>query len=294
MKATVFSINLAQILGEVLRKLYSIRKPSIETQLQSAKSLNSRLEKWRADVNSFFELDPATLEPLFAAQHIGLQFAYAHARILLHRPFLLQNMNCDAFRGSQGYKLRQECEENTAECVRAAMDIVKLIDGLYQREKNFAASWFAHYCGYCAVVVLYVRVIKLQSEPAYTWISYFEAGATCQSQIKVAAEKESFANRCSEVLQELRFEAQGHMQKAGNRPETRQGSVDTDGSGLPQRDQGTASHFGGKWNDMNFDQTAPGGGILNSLFNTVEGINVRNASGSVVDRIDRWGFSSLT
>jgi len=125
----------------VLRKLYSIRKPSIETQLQSAKSLNSRLEKWRADVNSFFELDPATLEPLFAAQHIGLQFAYAHARILLHRPFLLQNMNCDAFRGSQGYKLRQECEENTAECVRAAMDIVKLIDGLYQREKNFAASW---------------------------------------------------------------------------------------------------------------------------------------------------------
>tara|TARA_R110002060_G_scaffold10889_7_gene16038 strand:- start:1340 stop:1486 length:147 start_codon:yes stop_codon:yes gene_type:complete len=42
------------------------------------------------------------------------------------------------------------------------------------------------------------------------------------------------------------------MQKAGNRPETRQGSVDTDGSGLPQRDQGTASHFGGKWNDMNF------------------------------------------
>lgn len=50
-------------------------------------------------------------------------------------------MNCDAFRGSQGYKLRQECEENTAECIRAAMDIVKLIDGLYQRERNFAASW---------------------------------------------------------------------------------------------------------------------------------------------------------
>ncbi|KAK0120502.1 hypothetical protein ONS96_010710 [Cadophora gregata f. sp. sojae] len=294
MKATVFSIKLAQILSEVLRRLYSIRKSSIEVQLQSAKSLKSRLKEWRADVNSFFELDPATLSPLFAAQYTGLQMAYAHARILLHRPFLLQDMSCDAFRSSTGYKLRQECEDNTAECVKAAMDIVKLIDSLYQRDKNFAASWFAHYCGYCAVVVLYVRVIKLQSEPAYTWISYFEAGGACQSQIKVAAEKESFANRCSEVLQELRFEAQGHMQKTGNRPETRQGSVDTDGSGLPQQDQGTASHFGGKWDDMNFDQSAPGGGILNSLFNTVEGINVRNASGSLVDRIDRWGFSSLT
>ncbi|KAH7411402.1 fungal-specific transcription factor domain-containing protein [Cadophora sp. MPI-SDFR-AT-0126] len=252
MKATVFSINLAQVLGEILRKLYSIRKPSIEIQLQAAKALTIRLERWRTDVNGFFELDPATLNPLFATQHAGLQIAYAHARILLHRPFLLQDVNCDDFRSSNGYRLRHECENNTTECVRAAMEVVKLIDGLYQRDKNFAASWFAHYCGYCAVVVLYVRVIKLQSEPAYTWISYFEAGSSCQSQIKVAAEKESFANRCSEVLQELRFEAQGHMQRAGNRPETRQGSVDTDGSGLPQRDQGTASHFGGKWNDMNF------------------------------------------
>ncbi|KAH7355355.1 fungal-specific transcription factor domain-containing protein [Rhexocercosporidium sp. MPI-PUGE-AT-0058] len=294
MKATIFSIKLAQILDEILHTLYSIRKPSIDEKLHSARNLRGRLQMWRADINDFFELDPATLEPLFAAQYIGLQLAYAHARVLLHRPFLLQDMDCDAFRSSNGYKLRQECDFNTTECVKAAMDIVKTIDGLYQREKNFGASWFSHYCGFCAVVVLYVRVIKLQSEPAYNWISLFEAGATCQSQIKIAGEKESFANRCSEVLQELRFEAQGHMQKAGNRPETRQGSIDTDGSGLPQQDQGTASHFGGKWDDMNFDQSAPGGGILNSLFNTVEGINVRNASGSLVDRIDRWGFSSLT
>ncbi|KAL5330315.1 hypothetical protein ACEPPN_003842 [Leptodophora sp. 'Broadleaf-Isolate-01'] len=294
MKATVFSINLAQIFDEILHELYSIRKPSVHNKLQSAKNLKGKLQMWRADINGFFELDPATLEPLFAAQYTGLQLAYAHTRVLLHRPFLLQDMNCDAFRSSNGYKLRQECDSNTTECVKAAMDIIKLIDGLYQRDKNFGASWFAHYCGYCAVVVLYVRVIKLQSEPAYNWISLFEAGATCQSQLKIAGEKESFANRCSEVLQELRFEAQGHMQKASNRPETRQGSVDTDGSGLLQQDQGTVSHFGGKWDDMNFDQSAPGGGILNSLFNTVEGINVRNASGSLVDRIDRWGFSSLT
>ncbi|KAL2070269.1 hypothetical protein VTL71DRAFT_13295 [Oculimacula yallundae] len=294
MKATVFSIKLAQILDGILRDLYNIRKPTVEDKIESAKTLRARLQMWRADINDFFALDPSTLAPLFATQHMGLQLAYAHARVLLHRPFLLQDMNLDVFRGSTGYKLRQECEYSTTECVNAAMDIVKLINVLYLLDKNFSASWFSHYCGYCAVVILYVRVIKLQSEPAYNWISLFEAAATCQSQIKIAAEKESFANRCSEVLQELRFEAQGHMQKTGNKPETRQGSVDTDGSGLPHQEQGTASHFGGKWDDMNFDQSAPGGGILNSLFNTVEGINVRNASGSLVDRIDRWGFSSLT
>jgi hypothetical protein len=45
---------------------------------------------------------------------------------------------------------------------------------------------------------------------------------------------------------------------------------------------------------MNFDQSAPGGGVLYSIFNGLDGIRVRNANGSLVDRIDRWGFSSLT
>lgn len=40
-----------------------------------------------------------------------------------------------------------------------------------------------------------------------------------------------------------------------NGPETRRGSVDTDGSGsgeLPHAQQGEKSHFGGEWRDMNF------------------------------------------
>jgi hypothetical protein len=38
---------------------------------------------------------------------------------------------------------------------------------------------------------------------------------------------------------------------------------------------------------------APGGGILGSIFNGVDGIRVRGQD-SIVERIDRWGFSSLT
>lgn len=133
--------SLAQILDEILHELYSIRKPSVHNKLQSAKNLKGKLQMWRADVNRFFDLDPATLEPLFAAQYTGLRLAYAHARVLLHRPFLLQDMSSDAFGSPNGYKLRQECDYNTTECVKAAMDIVKLIDGLYQRDKNFGASW---------------------------------------------------------------------------------------------------------------------------------------------------------
>jgi len=68
------------------------------------------------------------------------------------------------------------------------------------------------------VVALYVYVIKQQSEPSKKWMPYFEAGARCQNQIKISAEKESFAQKCSVVLEELRFEAVGHMQKKRKQP----------------------------------------------------------------------------
>ena len=43
-------------------------------------------------------------------------------------------------------------------------------------------------------------------------------------------------------------------------------------------------------------QSAPRDSALFSIFNGLDGIRVRepNELGSMVDRIDRWGFSSLT
>ena len=50
-----------------------------------------------------------------------------------------------------------------------------------------------------------------------------------------------------------------------------------------------APYSGGDWEDRDFDQTAPGGGILGSMD------WIQSPQGpSVVDRIDRWGFCSLT
>jgi hypothetical protein len=44
------------------------------------------------------------------------------------------------------------------------------------------------------------------------------------------------------------------------------------------------------------DQSAPEGDASYSVFNGLDGIRVRDrgTSGSLVDRIDTWGFSSLT
>lgn len=92
---------------------------------------------------------------------------------------------------------------------------------------------------------------------------YFEAGARCQEQLKTPAPKGSFVQKCNDVLQELRAETLGHMQKAGNTPQTQGESVEGSDEGSEEesgeeeeedgeRDEGKASHFAGEWNDMNF------------------------------------------
>jgi hypothetical protein len=140
-------------------------------------------------------------------------------------------------------------------------------------------------------------------------MTYFEAAEKCGTQIKIPSEKGSFAQKCSAVMNELRAEATASIQRTNGqlypalgprRPEGLQfqdeqyaGPSGTQPGSTrqtqPLAHSNTASYFGGDWEDRDFDQTAPGGGILGSMD------WIQSPQGpSVVDRIDRWGFSSLT
>lgn len=110
---------------------------------------------------------------------------------------------------------------------------------------------FNHYCGYCAVVCLYVYVFRVHEHPAETWTKYLIAAQKCQQQIDISAEKESFAQRCSGVLKDLEAETLDCI----------------------HRKEGSS-------------QYPP---VLSGL----DGI--RNwKTNTVIEKIDRWGFSSLT
>jgi len=64
---------------------------------------------------------------------------------------------------------------------------------------------FAHFCGYSAIVAIYVFIIK---QPSKTNMikKYLKAAERCQEQIKQPGEVESFARRCASVLKELHAE----------------------------------------------------------------------------------------
>ena len=73
---------------------------------------------------------------------------------------------------------------------------------------SFENTQFTQYYGFCAVVVLYVYTIQHRADSDVAWRSYFQAAEKCQGQItSYAREKDSFAQRYSIVLEELRSEA---------------------------------------------------------------------------------------
>ncbi|KAE8444728.1 hypothetical protein EG329_014288 [Mollisiaceae sp. DMI_Dod_QoI] len=281
MKAAIYQIMLAKIQGNILRELYSIENISIETRFASAAKLTAALRQWRTEIAHFIDLDPSLLSPLYMRQSMALRLSYAHALIILHRPFLL-----DSFDGHLDIALpvlRAKLEENMNGCLEAALDVIETIDTMYKTEKSFNASWFAHYCAYCAILAVYIYVIRRasasceasNSNPSSSWMPHFEAASKCQEQIKNSSTtlKESFAQKCSIVLEESRAEAMVKIRQVQSKERNGWGQSGDDESGpssdmqeerqelsmgaRPQVQMEETSFFGGEWNDMNFVSKFP-------------------------------------
>lgn len=245
------------IMGKILKDLYGIRTPSLSTRLDSAERLKKELKQFSYDIRHFLETPTpafASLStPIFQRQGLGLRLSLAHARILLHRPFLQQNSTPPENISDID---RARVEDNIQQCVDAAITIANIVNKLYEMQKLFSANWFAHFCGYCAVIVLYDHIIgRPGSEPQYLKIA-----ETVQHRLYILPEKESFASRCSDVLRELHDEVMGHVYSR---------------------------------NSDNLNNRVTSEGIFKPAMTGFFGIPMYQPN-SVIDRIDQWGFSSMT
>ncbi|KAK9487530.1 fungal-specific transcription factor domain-containing protein [Lipomyces starkeyi] len=212
MLAPVLHASLVRMLSGILRDLYSIKKVGKTETISLCRKYTADLKAWRSSLPAF--LDPARVHPsllmtLLQRQSRVLSLAYAHALILVNRPFLLSNFaSLTAIKyGSSEPVFDAEGEEAVRECTSAAMLVVDIIDDLNESGQIFAALWFTQYVAFCSVVVLYVYVIRCRSEASDDMEKYLNAAQKCQRQIAVAAKENSLAQRYSVVLEELRSEA---------------------------------------------------------------------------------------
>ncbi|TFB00683.1 hypothetical protein CCMA1212_007333 [Trichoderma ghanense] len=205
------NVRMSRILSMILRNVYSIHSTSRNDKHAFATIHTKELVEWRADVAHF--LDPVTnmpLIPIFQRQKNVLNLAYWHTMILTHRPFLLRNF-AQLQNGSRPRRDDREfesrIEQSVQECLKAATNITKAVDDMYQGGQLFRAYWFTSYFAFSAAVILYVYTIQKSNESEESYSGYLAAATRCQDQLSNLAEDGSLVARYCLVLEELRLEA---------------------------------------------------------------------------------------
>ena len=104
-----------------------------------AKKHHSELIQWRGGIAHFLDVEASLLNELFQRQSNVLRLAYAHALLLVHRPFLLSNFE-NLTRCDSNPKLNDaEVEANVRECLVAAMSIVSIVNDICESGHMYRA-----------------------------------------------------------------------------------------------------------------------------------------------------------
>ncbi|KAF2108602.1 fungal-specific transcription factor domain-containing protein [Lophiotrema nucula] len=211
MMAPIEHIKLSRIISLVLRDLYPIRPPSMAHRVEVAAKYSKDLHEWRANLTRFLDaegVDTSLYIPLYQRQRNVLNLAYYHAILLVQRPFLISNFAKLAHIDHRPGNISNiDTSQNIAECLEAAMSIVRIVDDLFQGSQIFRAFWFTQYKAFCAVVVLYIYRIQQHYVTPGKCEGYFAAGQKCQAQLSSISETDCLSKRYCLVLEELRLEA---------------------------------------------------------------------------------------
>ncbi|KAJ4357248.1 uncharacterized protein N0V89_001823 [Didymosphaeria variabile] len=203
--ALIHHAMLARIAERVSREVYSIKQIPEQERITSAHRLSSELQKWKAQLPPILGVvNPSSLIPSFRRQAIALKISYYHAVMLVHRPFLLKNIN----RHSQ--EIRALAEQGIDECIVAAQSVLEIVDRMARDGKLFHAFWWTHYVSFCALVVVYVWAIQRKNndeDAVQRYPGIFDRAERCLNHLAQATATNSPSRRYSIILRELRAEA---------------------------------------------------------------------------------------
>lgn len=96
-------------------------------------------------MSSFLDQDPAIAAQLiliYQRQRNVLNLAYWHTVILINRPLLLSNFaRLTSSRRQVEDERKAQLDESATDCLKAAMNIVGIVDMLVQSKQLFRAFW---------------------------------------------------------------------------------------------------------------------------------------------------------
>ncbi|CAH0028391.1 unnamed protein product [Clonostachys rhizophaga] len=206
MLGTIHNQKLGRILSKVLSSLYGLASLSQDRRYRIMRDLGADVDAWRQSLPAFLNaerVDSRLLKPLFQRQSNLLSLAAGHAEILIYRPCLFSDY-------TRHHHISEESTDSTVSnvqiCLRAAMEIVRVLERMAEADQLYAASWVAQYQAFCAAVVLYTFTLKRTREDAATWGKYFRAAERCQDLLAAINNETSLARRFMMIMEEYRAE----------------------------------------------------------------------------------------
>ncbi|KAL1617195.1 hypothetical protein SLS54_007972 [Diplodia seriata] len=138
--AAIFHSKLTRIVGRAAKEQYTMPSRTETERLSAASKHNKDLRDWKSQLPAYLSgaIRPSSLIPIFRRQSTVLKLAYAHAVMLVNRPFLL-NLSKYGYRSASPNPATRECVE---ECLAAARTAIEMVLNYISEGQPFSSFWF--------------------------------------------------------------------------------------------------------------------------------------------------------
>lgn len=216
MDSVIAHAQLAEIIGTISSKVYSIKNLSREERLAAASQSGKQLSTWRSRLPPHLSsVQPRSLIPTLRRQALAMRLAYCHAVMHAHRPFLLGGSQ-----STPGASAPLE-GESVAECMAAAKTALRTVQSMAADSTLLHAFWWTPYVTFCALAVVYVWEIQQSAgggESSDEDRNVLELAEKCHARLAQSLSADSPSWRYTVILEELRHSAQ--VPTTGNGPAT--------------------------------------------------------------------------
>lgn len=116
--------------------------------MEIARKYGDDLIQWRRDIGAFIDTpNIELLQVTYQRQYTVLNFAFAHAQILLYRPFVLRNLaSVGKGTAQDDFHLRTLSEENIKKCLQAATRILEIFQILCRARRMYKSFFVSLNC----------------------------------------------------------------------------------------------------------------------------------------------------
>ncbi len=153
--------RLGQLISGILKDLYGIRPLRGDIRISLAQKHHKELIRWREGIAHFLDVETLILNELLQRQKNVLRLAYAHALLLVHRPFLLTNFENLTRRDSNTKLNDAGAEANVKGCLAAAMSIVRIVNDICESGQMYRAF----FVGTKGNLLIYIADLRTHSLP---------------------------------------------------------------------------------------------------------------------------------